>query len=104
MYVLIQSNIYKNPDYDLIYAVLDELAIPYEKITLTSDVTELKTIEERNDIFIYGSVKLAILAKKILTGIQDHFMVAIIFLRLTLHIIAIIYLITKPKLLNLAMT
>lgn len=64
MYVLIQSNVYKNPDYDLIYAVLDELAIPYEKITLTSDVTELKTIEERNDIFIYGSVKLAILAKK----------------------------------------
>lgn len=64
MYLLIQSNVHKNPDFDLIYPVLDELAIAYEKIALTSDITELTIQPNRNDVFVYGSVKLAMLAQK----------------------------------------
>lgn len=64
MYILIQSNIHKDPDFDRIYPILEELGIPYEKINLNSAITKLEISEKRNDVFVYGSVKLAMLAKK----------------------------------------
>lgn len=64
MYVLIQSNIHKDPDFDRIYPILDELKIPFEKINLTSSITKLEILENRNDVFVYGSVKLAMLGKQ----------------------------------------
>lgn len=64
MYVLIQYNIHKDPDFDRIYPILDELKIPFEKINLTSSITKLEILENRNDVFVYGSVKLAMLGKQ----------------------------------------
>lgn len=64
MYVLIQSNLYKDPDFDRIYPVLEELNIPYEKIQLTSSMNEVGVTPKRDDVFVYGSVKLAMLAKQ----------------------------------------
>lgn len=64
MYILIQSNIHKDPDFDRIYPILDELKIPFEKINLTSSISKLEISENRNDVFVYGSVKLAMLGKQ----------------------------------------
>lgn len=64
MYVLIQSNIHKDPDFDRIYPILDELKIPFEKINLNSSITKIEISENRNDVFVYGSVKLAMLGKE----------------------------------------
>ncbi|TGN21949.1 ATP-grasp domain-containing protein [Empedobacter tilapiae] len=64
MYILIQSNIYKDPDFDRIYPILEELNIPFEKIDLNSSINKLEIKENRNDVFVYGSVKLAMLAKE----------------------------------------
>lgn len=64
MYVLIQSNIHKDPDFDRIYPILEDLGIQYEKINLDSSIKSLKVSQNRNDIFVYGSVKLAMLAAK----------------------------------------
>lgn len=65
MYVLIQSNLNNNnADFDKIYAILDELNIPFEKIALTDDHARVSTTANRNDIFVYGSVKLAMLGKE----------------------------------------
>lgn len=47
MYVLIQSNIHKDPDFDRIYPILDELKIPVEKINLTSSITKLEILENK---------------------------------------------------------
>lgn len=62
MYILIQSNIHKDPDFDRIYPILEKLQIPYEKIELNSSITKLEIKENRNDDFVYGSVKFAMLA------------------------------------------
>ena len=64
MYILIQSNIHKDPNYDEIYPILDELKIPFEKINLNSTITKLEISQTRNDVFVYGSVKLAMLGKE----------------------------------------
>lgn len=64
MYILIQSNLHKNPDFEQIFPVLDELNIPYEKINLDSSITKLEISQDRNDVFVYGSVKLAMMAKE----------------------------------------
>jgi ATP-grasp domain, R2K clade family 3 len=64
MYILIQSNLTKNPEYDKIYPILEELHIPFEKIELNSSITRLEISQNRNDVFVYGSVKLAMLGKE----------------------------------------
>lgn len=64
MYILIQSNIFKDPDFGRIYPILEELKIPFEKIDLNSTIKKLEIKENRDDVFVYGSVKLAMLAKE----------------------------------------
>ena len=59
MYFLIQSNIYSDPDHDRIYGVLDELVYPYETIEVLKDTKQLELKTNRQDIFVYGSVRLA---------------------------------------------
>lgn len=63
MYFLIQSNIYSDPDHDRIYKALEDLNIEYETIHLDASVSEIRINPDRNDVFVYGSVKLARLAK-----------------------------------------
>lgn len=59
MYYLIQHNIFADPRYDEIFAVLDKHQLPYEKVRFqpNSNVFDYQT--KRQDIFVYGSVKLA---------------------------------------------
>lgn len=64
MYFLIQSNIYADPDHDRIFEVLEELQYPYEKIHLEKDAHTITIKSDRKDVFVYGSVRLARLAKK----------------------------------------
>jgi hypothetical protein len=64
MHYLIQSNIQYDPEHDKIWDVLDELQLSYEPIELAGQ-TDLDAVRtERKDIFVYGSVKLARLAKE----------------------------------------
>lgn len=64
MYFLIQSNIYSDPDHDKIFNILERLGLEHESINLNADMNIIETKEKRNDVFVYGSVKLARLAKK----------------------------------------
>ncbi|AZA92401.1 Uncharacterised protein [Chryseobacterium nakagawai] len=64
MYFLIQSNIYSDPDHYKIFDALEELNIEYKAINIqpTADKVDFET--DRKDIFVYGSVTIARLAKK----------------------------------------
>lgn len=64
MYFLVQSNIYSDPDHDRIFPILQDLNIEFETIHLDASVQEITVLPERNDVFVYGSVKLARLAKE----------------------------------------
>ncbi|MBX7226464.1 MAG: ATP-grasp domain-containing protein [Chitinophagales bacterium] len=64
MYFLVQSNIYSDPDHHRIFAALDELNIDYETIELLSTDESVSVQQDRQDVFVYGSVKLARLAKQ----------------------------------------
>lgn len=64
MYFLVQSNIHSDPDHDRIFQVLRDLDIEFETIHLDSSVQQITISSERKDIFVYGSVKLARLAKE----------------------------------------
>jgi hypothetical protein len=63
MLFLVQSNIYSDPDHDRIFEALNDLNIPYETIELNSETATITVQSNRTDVFVYGSVKLARLAK-----------------------------------------
>ena len=62
MYFLIQSNIHSDPDHDRVYDALNELDYPYETIEVLKDTKHLELKANRQDVFVYGSVRLARLA------------------------------------------
>ena len=64
MYYLVQSNIYSDPDHHKIFQALEELGLDYETIELNSDTQTIGVRAGRKDVFVYGSVKLARLAKE----------------------------------------
>lgn len=64
MYFLVQSNIHSDPDHDRIFQVLQELHIEYETIHLDASAKQITIEAKRKDVFVYGSVKLARLAKE----------------------------------------
>lgn len=63
MYFLLQSNIKGDSDHEKMIQVLEELNIGYETIELYSDTETIKIKADREDVFVFGSVKLARLAK-----------------------------------------
>ncbi len=63
MYYLIQSNIYSDPEHFKVFEVLEDLGLEYETIELSSDATSVEIKSDREDVFVYGSVKLARLSK-----------------------------------------
>lgn len=63
MHYLIQSNIYSDNDHQRLIETLEDLDLPYETIELGPGTSNIIAQTERNDIFVYGSVKLARLAK-----------------------------------------
>ena len=63
MHYLVQSNIYSDDDHQRLIETLEELGLSYETIELGPETKEIHTQTERRNIFVYGSVKLARLAK-----------------------------------------
>lgn len=59
MYYLIQRNNFKDPRYDEIFRVMEDLNLPFEKIQFYPNSNEFEIKTNREDIFVYGSVKLA---------------------------------------------
>ncbi len=63
MYFLLQTNIRGDNDFKTIIPILNELNIGYETIELNSTIEKIEINSDRNDVFVFGSVKLARLAK-----------------------------------------
>jgi len=59
MYYIIQKNVFKDPRYDVIFEVLEELGLDYECVEFKQNSNQLEIQTDRKDIFVYGSVKLA---------------------------------------------
>lgn len=63
MYFLIQSNVYSDPDHYKIFDALEELNIDYKVINILPTADKIDFETDRKDIFVYGSVTIARLAK-----------------------------------------
>lgn len=64
MYFLIQSNVYLDPDHYKIFEALEELNIDYDVINIPPTADKIDFTTDRKDIFVYGSVTIARLAKQ----------------------------------------
>ncbi|RYD87681.1 MAG: DUF4343 domain-containing protein [Sphingobacteriales bacterium] len=62
MFYLIQNNVFADPRYDLIFETLNALRLPYEVVQLKPFEDAIDFATTRQDVFVYGSVKLARLA------------------------------------------
>jgi len=59
MHYIIQKNVFKDPRYEEIFAVMNRLGLSYEEVSFrpNSHIFDYQT--DRKDVFVYGSVKLA---------------------------------------------
>lgn len=64
MYFLIQANVYLDSDHYKIFDALEELNIDYDVINIPSTAEKIDFETDRKDVFVYGSVKIARLAKQ----------------------------------------
>lgn len=81
MYYIVQENIFRESNYQIILDALDRLKLPYsvvrifpfvDKISLLSEIPESFNVDELNDydpplntdVFVFGAVKLGRIAKK----------------------------------------
>lgn len=64
MYFLIQANVYLDPDHYKIFDALEELDIDYEVINVPPTAEKIDFKTDRKDVFVYGSVTIARLARQ----------------------------------------
>lgn len=64
MYFLVQANVYLDPDHYKIFDALEELGIDYEVINIPPTAEKIDFETDRKDVFVYGSVTIARLAKQ----------------------------------------
>ncbi|MBL1223469.1 ATP-grasp domain-containing protein [Chryseobacterium sp. L7] len=64
MYFLIQANVYLDPDHYKIFNALEELNVDYEVINILPTAEKIDFKTDRKDVFVYGSVTIARLAKQ----------------------------------------
>jgi len=64
MYYIIQENLFREEGHARLIGVLDCFGIPYEIVKIIPFIDEVKYITLRKDVFVFGSLKLARLAKK----------------------------------------
>ncbi len=64
MFFLVQSNIYLDPDHYKIFDALEELNIDYGVVNIPATAEKIDFETDRKDIFVYGSVNIARLAKQ----------------------------------------
>ena len=59
MYYIIQENIFREPNYDNIFLVLEKLNLPFEIVKIEPFAENFEYKTELKNVFVYGSVKLA---------------------------------------------
>ncbi|WP_228451837.1 hypothetical protein [Chryseobacterium sp. SN22] len=64
MFFLVQANVYLDPDHHKIFDVLEELNIDYSIINIPPAAEKIDFETDRKDVFVYGSVTIARLAKQ----------------------------------------
>ena len=64
MYFLVQANVYLDPDHYKIFDALEELNIDYDVINIPPTAEKIDFETDREDVFVYGSVTIARLAKQ----------------------------------------
>ncbi|MFZ4931205.1 ATP-grasp domain-containing protein [Chryseobacterium sp. Mn2064] len=64
MFFLVQANVYLDPDHYKIFEALEELNIDYEVINIHPSAEKIDFETDRKDVFVYGSVTIARLAKQ----------------------------------------
>ncbi|MFP8895776.1 ATP-grasp domain-containing protein [Chryseobacterium sp. EZn1] len=64
MHFLIQANVYLDPDHYKIFDALEELNIDYDVINIPPAAEKIEFKTDRKDVFVYGSVTIARLAKQ----------------------------------------
>ncbi|WP_228446801.1 hypothetical protein [Chryseobacterium sp. 3008163] len=64
MYFLLQANVYLDPDHYKIFVALEELNIDYHVINIPPTAEKIDFETDRKNVFVYGSVTIARLAKQ----------------------------------------
>jgi hypothetical protein len=64
MYFLVQANVYLDPDHYKIFDALEEWNIDYSVINIPPNSEKIDFETDRKDVFVYGSVTIARLAKQ----------------------------------------
>ena len=64
MFYLIQENIFKEANYDHMIETLERLGLEYESCRFIPFIHEIEFKTERKDVWCYGAIKLADVAKK----------------------------------------
>ena len=64
MYYIIQENIFKEPNYDNIFRVLEKLNLSYEIVKVKPLAEQFEFSTKHKNVFVYGSVKLAKIAQQ----------------------------------------
>lgn len=64
MHFLIQANVYLDPDHYKIFEALEELNIDYDVINIPPTAEKIDFEIDRKDVFVYGSVTIARLARQ----------------------------------------
>ncbi|MDR6465700.1 ATP-grasp domain-containing protein [Chryseobacterium sediminis] len=64
MYFLVQANVYLDPDHYKIFDALEELNIDYGVINIPPAAEKIDFNIDRKDVFVYGSVTIARLARQ----------------------------------------
>jgi hypothetical protein len=59
MYYIIQTNVFKEENYDNLIITLDRLKLPYEIVNVLPFVETIEFNTNRTDIFPFGSLKMA---------------------------------------------
>lgn len=63
MYYVVQKNVFKEHNYNIIFKALERLGLEYEEVEVINGKFEYVT--DRKDVFAFGSIKLADLASKL---------------------------------------
>lgn len=64
MYYVIQENTFKEDNYYNLVETLDRMKLPYEIVKVLPFIEDFEFKTDRKDVFCFGSVKMARLAKK----------------------------------------
>ena len=64
MYYVIQENIFREENYNVLIDTLDRFKFPYEVVKVKPFVDDFDYVTNRKDVFVFGSVKMARIAKK----------------------------------------